>query len=300
MNQHSALATEAPAKINLTLEVQGPRGDGFHALRSLVVGIGLADRLRCVPHRDSERGFCFRCDEPDLAGDDNLAARAVRRLAEHLGRPAGFGLELLKRIPVGGGLGGGSSDAAAALRLCDRHFEAGLSTEELARLGAELGSDVPLFFALPSAVMTGRGEVVEPVKLAWNGWVVLVVVGVFVSTAEVYRAWRAADGQGRTRGLDMAARVATNAAELGACLTNELEPAVFRTAPEVAEVFEKLTSLGEGPVRVSGAGSVLYLLCDDEEQARDRARRIDEHRIGVGTLIAPVPVGLPPIINNEE
>ena len=254
MNRQSVLATDAPAKINLTLEVHGPRSDGFHELRSLVVGIGLADRLRCVPRRENDRGFRFRCDDPALAGDDNLAARAARRLAEHHGQPAAFTLELAKRIPVGGGLGGGSSDAAAALRLCDRFHEPGTEPAELARLGAELGSDVPLFFALPAAVMTGRGEVVEPVKLAWSGWVVLVLAGVPVSTAEVYRAWRAEDARGRPRGMDEAACAAKSAAELAVCLTNELEPAVFRTAPEVRQVFEGLARLGEEPVRVSGGG----------------------------------------------
>jgi len=294
------LATDAPAKINLTLEVHGARGDGFHELRSLVVGIGLADRLRCIPHRDEVEGLRFRCDEPALRTEENLAWRAARRFIGHCGQPAAFALELAKRIPVGGGLGGGSSDAAAALRLCDRFFEAGTDQVELAGLGAELGSDVPLFFALPSAVMTGRGELVEPVTLAWSGWLVLVLAGGAVSTAEVYRAWRASDGQGRPRGMDEAARRATSAAELGECLTNELEPAVLRTAPQVAKVFESLSRSGEGPVRVSGAGSVLYLLCDDEEQARIRARRIDEQKIGAGTLIAPVPVGVPPIISSEE
>lgn len=298
MSKLSVLATDAPAKINLTLEVHGPRGDGFHELRSLVIGVGLADHLRCVPHREGGEGLRFRCDEAALAGEDNLAWRAARRFAEHWGRPAAFTLELAKRIPVGGGLGGGSSDAAAALRLCDRHFEAGAGSAELARLGAELGSDVPLFFALPGAVMTGRGEVVEPVKLAWSGWVVLVPAGVAVSTVEVYRAWRAADARGCPRGSDEAARSATSAAELGGCLTNELEPAVFRTAPKVAEVFDSLSKLGEGPVRVSGAGSVLYLLCDNEEQARARARRIDEQKIGVGTLIVSAPVGVSPIVSS--
>ena len=298
MSRFSVLATDAPAKINLTLEVHGPRGDGFHELRSLVIGIGLADRLRCIPHRDEVEGLRFRCDEPALRTEDNLAWRAARRFVEHRGQPAAFTLELAKRIPVGGGLGGGSSDAAAALRLCDRYFEAQASPEELARLGAELGSDVPLFFALPSVVMTGRGELVEPVALAWSGWVVLVMAGVAVSTVEVYRAWRAADARGYPRGSDEAARSATNAAELGACLTNELEPAVFRTAPKVAEVFDSLSKLGEGPVRVSGAGSVLYLLCDNEEQARARARRIDEQKIGVRTLIVPAPVGVSPIVSS--
>ena len=193
----TALQTEAPAKINLTLSVLGKRGDGFHEIRSLVIGVGLSDALTCTPRAQS--GLLLSCSDPKLENDHNLAMIAGRAVATKCDPEMGATLHIDKRIPQAAGLGGGSSNAAAALRLCNRAWGARLSDDQLSAIGAGIGSDVPLFFSLPAAVVTGRGEIVQTVSMRWTGWVVLVHTGLCVPTADVYRAWSADEHQGKAR-----------------------------------------------------------------------------------------------------
>jgi len=265
--QTSSLHGSAPAKINLTLDVLGPRGDGYHELRSLVISVGLADRICCT--LDREPGVHLHCTDAALRGPDNLAVRAARLLAERCAIVPAIRIDLEKCIPVGGGLGGGSSDAATVLRLCNDLWQAERSASELLAMGATLGSDVSFFFALPSAVLTGRGDRVEPAALRWSGWVLLVFAGPAVSTAKVFRAWRPADSAQFPSAADAQVRSASTAAELSPLLSNHLEPAVFRVSPHVHSVFSELNRTGAGPFRVSGAGSTLFRLLDDKDAAYD-------------------------------
>jgi 4-diphosphocytidyl-2-C-methyl-D-erythritol kinase len=295
----TSATADAPAKLNLTLDILGRRDDGFHELRSLAVGVDLCDRITCSVR--SQSGITLNCTDPELGGDDNLAYRAAAQLAKRCGKEPALNIELRKAIPVAAGLGGGSSDAATTLRLCNRLWGAGLDRTELATIGAELGSDVPLFFFLPAALLTGRGDRVEPVRLRWSGWVLLVFVDVVVSTAEVYRAWRASDAAGLPSGMDRAILEVSSADELTPMLSNHLEPAVFRVSPTVARACEELDRLGIGPMRVSGAGSVLFRLFDNPEAARNAASRIENHGTGLRTLVVATPAGngQDPIISKE-
>jgi len=292
-----AVRADAPAKINLTLEVLGLRADGYHDLRSLVIGIDLADQVRC--RTSPVAGIRIHCDDPALNHGENLAARAARTLADRCGLEPALGIDLQKRIPVGGGLGGGSSDAATTLRLCDSLWQTGLDQTELAAIGAELGSDVPLFFSLPSAVMEGRGEKVWPVRLRWSGWVLLICPPLPVSTAEVYRAWRPVDSAGRPSGTDRDILHATTAAELSGLLTNHLEPPLFRVYPTICALREALTSLGLTSMSVTGSGSALYCLFDEPEPALRAANKIQERWSRVTTVVAAAPVGQGPIFFEE-
>jgi len=276
----------AAAKINLTLDVLGRRPDGFHELRSLVMGVDLCDRIHCSASPRTE----LECNDPALCGLDNLALRAALKLAERCGTRLGVRLKLEKRIPVGAGLGGGSSDAATVLRLCNHLWQAGLTDSEIAAIGAEIGSDVPLFLALPTALITGRGEHVSPVRLAWSGWVLVVFPGVRVSTADVYRAWRPEDAAHFPVGNDAWIPPARTAAALSALLTNQLEPAVVRVCPAVGELQNAVERLGLGPLRVSGSGSALYRLFDERESATEVAKEIEFRMASVTTYVAAAPV----------
>ncbi len=287
------LRLSAPAKINLTLDVLGKRPDGYHELCSLVMGVGLADELE-AEHR-GEAGVELACDDASLRGESNLAARAARAVLSRSKPGCGARLTLRKGIPVGVGLGGGSSDAAAALRLCRELWNADADDRDLEAMGAALGSDVPLFFHLPAAVIRGRGDVVEPVVPRWRGWVLFVFAGQLVPTADVYAAWTPSDAENRPRGKAAEAAGATDAAALSRLLSNHLEPAIFRVAPRVGRVFSELINLGFDAVRVSGAGSALYLLYDDEEEARQAAKRVGSADLDVRTSVVPAPVGMPPL-----
>ncbi len=291
------VSADAPAKLNLTLEVLGRHPDGYHDLRSLVIGVGLCDRVRC--RLTAEPGVALDCSDSALSRTDNLVVRAVEALSGHLGRPINAAIGLEKRIPVGGGLGGGSSNAATILRLCDHLLGLGLGVSELASIGANVGSDVPLFFALPAALMTGRGEHAEPVRMAWSGWAVLTFVGEPVSTEAVYRAWRPADGVGAPKDRIDAILSAQSAQTIMPLLSNDLEKAVGRVAPAVAEARQQAQQLGNGPVRITGAGSTLYQLYDERDAAEHAARRMEECNIGKGTVVVAAPIDTDPIHNEE-
>ena len=265
----------APAKVNLALGVLERRPDGFHEIRSIAMAVGLFDELRMAPADGS--AVELTCNHPDLPCDDrNLVIQAARALANRAGTTAGARIELHKRIPVAAGLGGGSSDAAAALRGLNRLWRTGLTDDELAGMGAELGSDVPLFFALPAARVAGRGERVQPADLHWSGWVVLVLGDWPVSTAEVYRAWRpsdrVADKDDATRQVELAA----DARAIMAAAFNDLEPAVFQVCPDMRGLHGQACAELDRPVRVSGAGSTLFTLFDNRQAAETAAARLTE------------------------
>lgn len=236
----------APAKLNLDLHVDPPREDGFHPIRSHFVTIGLADTVHLeldLPTQDAR--LHFRCDVAELQGDDNLCVRAAELFDEHFGLPADHvALRLEKRIPVGGGLGGGSSDAAAVLRLLGD--AAGVPVEKLRPLAEQLGSDVPFFLSgHRSALCTGRGEIVEPTPPPTQKYAVLLLPGIHVPTPAVYR------------GFD----------DLGGELPNMLQRAAFDLHPELADLHE-VAERGFGMRwQMTGSGSTLFTLLDDPETA---------------------------------
>jgi 4-diphosphocytidyl-2-C-methyl-D-erythritol kinase len=297
----AAASTHATAKINLTLDVLGRRSDGFHDVRSVVIGVGLSDQIRCEQTQRS--GIQVECNDAAIDDAGNLARLAASLLAAELGRSPSLRLQIEKSIPVGGGMGGGSSDAAATLRLCNRLWGAGLNDARLAELGSSLGSDVPLFYYLPAALMEGRGERVTALSIAWKGWALLVSTGTEVSTAEVYKTHRL-DFE-RTEQQDAAEQVAaissaTSAEQLMPMTRNDLEPAVFRVAAEVERVSKALHHRGLGPFRVSGAGSTLYRLFDQEEDANRVAEEVTRAGIGEWTKVVAAPVGQQPIVTEES
>lgn len=294
----TSVSTRACGKINLTLEVLGKRSDGYHDIHSLAIGVDLADRLSCTLLPEQE--IRIRCERAELATPENLVYRAAKSFLKATGIEAGFEIELEKEIPVGGGMGGGSSDAAAALQLFNEVCDAGLSHASLAAIGATLGSDVPLFLQLPSVVMRGRGELVEPVSMKWSGCVLLVHVDAFVSTPLVYQKWRNDAQPRRPSSNSKSILEGTSADMLNGFLRNDLEEAVFDVAPDVAQVFRALEALRVGPFRVSGAGSTLFRLFDDEDAAGEIARSIENAKLNVKTRIVAAPVGENPLVFEEN
>lgn len=287
------LVTRAPAKLNLTLEVLGKRDDGYHEIRSLVIGVGTYDVLAAKTHTNSE--LILRCSQKDLEGPENLILKAVKALAAFRGDRVGIDFNLQKAIPVAAGLGGGSSDAAAALRLCNEIWDLRLPVAQLEGVGASLGSDIPLFFHLPAAVITGRGEKVTPVQLAWNGVVLLVLPGLAVHTAEVYRVWRREDRLAQPESDIGAVGKLASAAAVMEKTTNQLAMAANRACPALVEFMESLHRSGFGGFQLTGSGPTLYRLYDDPAEARAIGGAI-ERQFRVRTVTAPAPVGIEPVI----
>jgi 4-diphosphocytidyl-2-C-methyl-D-erythritol kinase len=208
---------------------------------------------------------------PDLpAGADNLVLKAARRLREETGCAAGAAIGLTQRIPWAAGLGGGSSDAAAALAGLNELWQTGVSPADLARIGAGIGSDVPFFLNGPAAWCTGRGEVVRPVTVGRPLDLVLVKPPAGLGTADVYRRVTVpadpADGSAAVAAL--AALAAGDVEALGRALFNRLQEPAFELAPEVADAYRRVRAAGAAGALMSGSGSSLFALCRSPEEAR--------------------------------
>lgn len=265
----------APAKINLALEILGRRPDGFHEIASVIQAVGLYDELGVAPAETLR----FTCDRSALAGADNLVVRAAQALQDATGCRHGAELRLRKGIPVAAGLGGGSSDAAAALVLLNRHWHLGLTLGELSRIGATLGSDIPFFLTGPTAVVSGRGERVELLPPPPLRWVVLVRPRQPLSTAVVYGALRPdsySDGR-RTRQLAAALRQG-RAPDWATGLTNGLAATAARLCPTIGTIRNRLHDAGACHVEVSGSGPTVFALCASEPAARRIAAAFERGR----------------------
>lgn len=266
------LCIRAPAKINLGLAVLGKRPDGYHELRTIFQAVSLCDRLRL---RRRPRGVSVRCPALPGLGEGNLAHRAASLFLRESGIRGGVGIDLEKRIPAGGGLGGGSSDAAAVLVGCCRLFGVRPPPERLAAWAAALGSDVPFFIAGGTAIGAGRGELLTPLA-PWPGPVAVLIYAPErgIATAEVFRAFR---GGGLTRREEaftiLSARwQAGHLGRFGAALFNDLERPAFSLVPELSRVKQLLRGAGAEGVSLTGSGSCIYGLFTGAEAA-ERARR---------------------------
>ena len=265
------MTIEAYAKVNLTLEVFGKRPDGYHVLRSLVAPITLSDTLEIEPTSDGS----LTCD---TGFADDLCIRAARALMSSVSRlpsHSGVRIRVTKRIPVGGGLGGGSADAAATLCALNELWKLGKSPEELAEIGSAVGSDVPALvlaqYSRAPVLMEGRGERVS----RWTGDVpagrlVLANPGIAVSTAEIYRL------------CVPRAVPATDA-------VNDLQDAAVRRHPEIGRTLTCLKAAGATNVMMSGSGATCFGFAPDVPSARQVAARVSQsgHTCWVVDFVRP-------------
>ena len=267
-----ALRLAAPAKINLNLLVGGRQDDGFHTLDSYVAKITLYDELTLRRRRDAR--ITLACSGADCGDEDrNLAVLAARALAGEAD-VGGVDIDLVKRIPPGAGLGGGSSDAAAVLWGLRRLWRLELGDEDLAAVATSLGSDVPLFLAPAAVRMTGRGQHVEPADVH-PFFALLFMPGIHCGTGEVYRAFDAAGGG--TIGEQLAPSVLT-AAPSGwrGLLRNDLASAAERIAPPLEELRRSIAERTRLPVCLTGSGSAMFILCDSPDEAAAASAALDE------------------------
>ncbi|HVL15043.1 MAG TPA: 4-(cytidine 5'-diphospho)-2-C-methyl-D-erythritol kinase [Gemmata sp.] len=261
-----AVVVAAPAKLNLFLEVLRKRPDGYHDLESLMVAVDLFDTLEV---RAAPAGvISLECDPPGLpTGLDNLVVKAATALRTHAGRPElGAAIRLTKRIPSQAGLGGGSSDAALALLALNEIWKLAQTRDELAAIGAAIGSDVPFFLTPLAAWCTGRGEVVAPEAAGRRMDFVLACPPVGLATADVYRTLSAPDRPRPGDSLRAAVR-AGDAAAVGGAAFNRLEEPAFALAPQVKQVRDRLAALGPCGARMTGSGSAVYAACRTREEA---------------------------------
>ena len=280
----------APAKVNLWLRV-GERGSsGFHALDTLFCSLHLADSVMVRPGDDPVPALHVGharplLETPELGPEEeNLAVRAARAFMDRAGLDGAPGIRLVKRIPVGAGLGGGSSDAAAVLRGLGRLYPGAVSASELGALGEALGSDVPFFVrGTPLAHGTGRGERLRSLAPLPARPVVVAIPDFGISTADAY-GWLDEDRE-RDGEPDQGAKVRDGlegfegGLEWGAvaeAAINDFEASVFRRHPGLGEIKARLRDAGADPALLAGSGSTVFGVFHDSERARSAADELAE------------------------
>lgn len=296
--QAECLSVRAPAKINLFLRVTGRRADGYHTLQTRMQKVGLFDLLEVQRGGEGVRLHCVGADLPENA--DNLVHRAaslfLETVAQRRGRTlGGVKISLTKNIPIAAGLGGGSSDAAAALKALNFLFEAGLTAGELAAIGLELGADVPFFLAdTPAALAVGIGEILTPVAPLSGCFVLLVNPGFSVSTRWVYQTFALTKEEKTTifknfrESADPAGQPCLSATVEGlpAALENDLETVTITRYPEIGRIKEELLAHGAVAALMSGSGPTVFALFSDQ-QAAETCRVLFARRFGQTYLVPP-------------
>lgn len=262
----------APAKVNLCLHVLGRRADGYHDLRSLMAPVNLYDRLR-LERLDANRIEVTAAGSPHVeGGEKNLCHRAASFYFRTTGATGGVRVRVDKKIPVGAGFAGGSSDAAAVLMGLEQIFGRALNPAERIRAAFDVGADVPFFFARCPAWVGGIGERVTPVPASGPLWLVLIHPGVFLSTAAVFsRHNKELTSRGEVHNITQ-----FDFQGVAAGLHNDLEPAARGLEPAIGEAAGALRAAGLAAVAMTGSGSAVFGLCPDEALARrvaDTVRR---------------------------
>ena len=265
------LRLTAPAKINWTLEVLGPRPDGFHEVKTILQTIDLCDSLELEPAPELTLEATGEGLPPP---QDNLTMKAARLLRERVGYSGGARMRLTKAIPVAAGLGGGSSDAAAALRGLDRLWGLALPHERLVELAAEMGSDVPFFLHGGTALAEGRGERITPLPNAPRTAILVVVPPLSISH-KTQRMYSLLDREHHSDGA--ASDRFADALKQGQPLRegdqyDVFDSLAFRAFPELETCRQALIQAGASAVHLAGSGPALFVLLRDEEQRERLAR----------------------------
>ncbi|WP_447970481.1 4-(cytidine 5'-diphospho)-2-C-methyl-D-erythritol kinase [Nitrospira sp. M1] len=267
----------APAKINLILKVLGRLPNGYHELWSIMQTVDLFDHVS-LRTTSSSQGIQLTCQPGHVPqGIDNLVYRAAAVVLKKAGIDAGVEISLEKHIPMGAGLGGGSSDAAATIFGLVQLFQLRWSWSEMAELGAELGSDVPFFFYGPQALIRGWGQDVAPMTITGSRWILLVNPGFSIETGWAYQQI----AQSRTQVPQLSAelhtlqqREALDFQDLLPHIENDFESALFPAHHRLCEIKDELCSLGADVALLSGSGSTVFGVFSEEHTAVKASEQI--------------------------
>jgi len=250
----------APAKLNLFLHITGRRPDGYHNLQTLFQILDWGDELRFSINNSGQ--ISRSCNIDSIAEHEDICVRAAFLLKHRGGVQKGVHIDLIKRIPMGAGLGGGSSDAATVLRALNQLWSCGLSVQQLADLGLELGADVPVFVHGHSALAHGKGEKLTAVELGQR-YYVLVFPGIGISTAEVF-------GHPSLKRDSDPMEVSRTRLQPG---RNDCEAIALQMYPELKTIMQVMSAWGQA--HMSGTGSTLFLQFDNKKTAISAARELE-------------------------
>ena len=267
------------AKINLFLRVLGRRPDGYHEIESIFHGVSLSDDIEVRPTEGTEVDVDISVERGPDTGvpkrEDNLAYLAAQALIERGATPTGVSIDIRKRIPIGGGLGGGSGNAAGVLVALNELWGAGLAVDDLNYLGASVGSDVPYCLTGGTMLVTGRGENLSSLPSPNDLHFVLGISDEPLFTSDVYARLDELGTDGAVGSAAMTLALGSgDPVEVGQLLHNDLEPAAFSIRPELEELKKVIYSAGALGAGLTGSGPTLFGLASDEDHARDIAEKI--------------------------
>ena len=304
----SSVRVEAPGKVNLFLSVGAPGPDGYHPLTTVFQAVRLIETVTARRQSAQDHGtVTLTLEEPDAdvpVDESNLAVRAATLLAQTTGVSEGVDLLLRKRVPVAGGMAGGSADAAAALVACNALWGTGLSLPELSALAARLGADVPFPLTGATAVGSGRGDLVTPIMTRGAYHWVFALAEEGLSTPAVFRRFDELAGAGASASAGSgggpavrdvpealtAALRAGDARALAAALHNDLQVAAVDLRPELAEVIAVAEGAGALRAVVSGSGPTIAALVEDPGSAQRVSRALTTSGLVADVLRADAPV----------
>ncbi|NOY69295.1 MAG: 4-(cytidine 5'-diphospho)-2-C-methyl-D-erythritol kinase [Deltaproteobacteria bacterium] len=277
------MKVHAHAKINLFLRVIRKRPDGYHEIETLMCPIELHDTVRLSFNKNEISVSCTGPYIPDIPeGRENIARLAAARFFAATGKDGGVHIEIVKRIPAGAGLGGGSSDAAAVLSGLNNHYSRPLCNAELRRLAATIGADVPFFISCKPAVATGIGEILSPCPDLPSAHLVLVYPGCAVSTALVYKNLKI--GLTKSKKINKKINFSPPGPDWGRSgygrgyfqeyLHNDLEPVATKICPLIADAKKRLLECNAQSASMTGSGSAVFGLYSDPDKAGHAAAKL--------------------------
>jgi 4-diphosphocytidyl-2-C-methyl-D-erythritol kinase len=269
--QENTVKVFSPAKINLTLEILGKRPDGYHDLFTIFKTIQLADELTINWISGERRLHCSHSEVP--LGEENLILKAVRAIEKEVGFPVPVEIFLEKKIPIGAGLGGGSSNAAAVLRILGEKYH--FSEEKLNSLSAELGADVPFFLQGGTAFGRGKGDELEPLPSFPSFPLVLIKPHFSISTAFAYRQIRSYTYGENSLKLSQSLKQG-EFQDLFRYFVNDFEPHLFPLYPQLEQIKNLFMENGALAAQVSGSGSALFAVVSDEKHALNLAEKVKD------------------------
>ncbi|MGD8880522.1 MAG: 4-(cytidine 5'-diphospho)-2-C-methyl-D-erythritol kinase [Desulfobacterales bacterium] len=271
----------SPAKINFFLHVRGKRPDGYHELFSLMCRINLFDNITLQIGGTHEDGVEIYCSHPEVPADaTNLAYQAARLFQRQLNTVQGVKIHLEKHIPVGAGLGGGSSNAASVLLALNTYYGHPFSPSDLMEMGLKLGADVPFFIFQKPAIATGVGEKLEAFEGDLQYHILLLYPGFSVSTAAVYQNLNL--GLTKDKKKPTSNHLKPNRFNLADHLTNDLEQFTALKYPEIGLAKEKLLKLGAVGALMSGSGPTVFGLFDNTDTAKAARQTLSGDNVGKG------------------
>lgn len=261
------LFEKAPAKINLSLDILGKRDDGFHEVEMIMTTIDLSDRIELHPLENNV--IKVSLESRYVPNDErNLAFKAAEIIKETYNIKKGIHIKMVKNIPVSAGLGGGSSDAAAVLRGLNKLWSIGVTTEELANLGLAIGTDVPFCVINSTALVKGRGEIIQKLPSPPPCWIVLAKPDLGVSTKTIFQEVVVEKLIHPNTSEIIDALMDGDFLKLSNNLGNSLEDITLELYPEVGRLIHKMKQVGSSNVLMSGSGPTVYSLMEQESKAQ--------------------------------